>query len=253
MADINRPPPSVAVGWNGGGNPQQQNRKRAFQRAVSAYGSTPMPEPHDTLSFHGIPPRELTESVRHALEDMVGEIDRLRWALEQSEGRQAYLEGLADRDPVLPVLNRRAFERELALLIQRTGDDPATPPPVLATFYLENFEALRIERGMEAAETALRHVAETLLTHVRQSDVVGATGGAGLGVVLTLADPAALRDKVAQLAEAAVAWPPRHLDVALPLRLRWSLLRLRGDMSVAHALALADARLREGSDDGRAA
>lgn len=250
MADINRPPPSLPVSWNGGGNPQQQSRKRAFRQAVDAYGATPLVEPQDTLSIHGIPPRDLTEPVRRAIDDLVGEIERLRWAVEQSEGRQAYLEGLADRDSVLPVLNRRAFEREVGLLIGRIGDaDPATPPPVLVAFQLENFAELHRGLGLEAAETALRHVAETLLTHVRQSDVVGALGGGGVGVVLTLADEAAVREKAESLRQAVSAWPPRHSDAVLPLAVRFGLVRLRGDISVGHALATVDDRLRGGLDD----
>ncbi|GAA0571421.1 GGDEF domain-containing protein [Caenispirillum bisanense] len=252
MADINRPPPSPPVSWNGGGNPQQQGRRRAFRQAVDAYGGTPLVEPQDTLSIHGIPPRDLTEPVRRVIDDLMAEIERLRWAVEQSEGRQAYLEGLADRDSVLPVLNRRAFEREVGLLIGRLGADPASPPPVLAAFYLENFEELHLRLGLDAAETALRHVAETLLTHVRQSDVVGALGGAGVGVVLTLADEAAVREKAARLRQAVSAWPPRHSDAVLPLAVRFGLVRLRGDMSVAHALALVDDRLRQGLDDAMA-
>lgn len=249
MADINRPPPATGVAWNGGGNRQQQGGRRGFRQAVEAYGHAPLPEPHDTLSIHGIPPREFTDSVQRTIEDLVAEIERLRWALEQSEGRQAYLEGLADRDPLLPVLNRRAFERELGRLMQAVEPEAGAPAPVLALFYLENFEGLHGELGLDAAETALRHVAETLLTHVRQSDVVGMAGGAGIGIVLTLASEDAVRRKVRELAEAITAWPPRHTTGALPLSLRWAVQPLRRDVGVAQALALVDSRLREGLDD----
>lgn len=250
MADINKPPPVPPVGWQKErprGGPG--TRGRAFARAVAAYGSGPaVPAAADDVSsLHGIPDRDLTPPVRAALEDLMAEIERLRWAVEQSEGRQAYLEGLADRDSLLPVLNRRAFERELTLLLQKAGSgdaDPAAPEPVagamLALFYLTNVEALHVDYGLSAAESALRHMAEALLQHVRQSDVVGALGCGGIGVVLTLTDPAAARSKVEELRRAVLAWPPRQGGADLPLEVACGLAPLAGGLTVASALAQAD-------------
>ena len=54
----------------------------------------------------GLDASELTPAVRAALSHLQGEVERL-------EGKLADAELLADLDPLTPVLNRRAFEREL--------------------------------------------------------------------------------------------------------------------------------------------
>lgn len=260
MADINRPPPPAPAVWQkqGGRGGQGGSRKRAFARAVEAYGAHALGAPHDVTSLHGIPDVELTDAVRAALEDLMADLDRLRWRLEQSEGRQAYLEGLADRAALVPVLNRRAFERELGLLLQAPGADAAPvaavspepasagadPPPVLALFYLTNFETLHAAHGLEAAETALRHVAETVFGALRRSDLVGELGaGAGIAAVLTLMEEAAARAKVEDVRRAILAWPPRHGTLTLDIALAVATVPLAAGLTVAGALALADRAL----------
>ncbi|EKV26475.1 GGDEF domain protein [Caenispirillum salinarum AK4] len=252
MPDINPPPPTQGVGWrregqNDGGG--RKGRGSAFSRAAQAYGAARVAPPHDITSLHGIPTAELTPSVRHALEDLMGDVDRFRWALEQAEGRQAYLEGLADRDALLPVLNRRAFDRELNLVLQAAGTDrDAGTPPVLGLFYLANFEALHAEQGIAAAEAALRHMADVLVSGVGRADVVGATGGAGVGVVLTMLDPITAGSRVAALRDAVTAYPPRHEDGDLVLDVRAASVILEPGMTPESAVEAADARMRAASE-----
>lgn len=249
MPDINAPPPTEGVAWrkhgqNDGGG-RHRRRDGAFARAVQAYGAASHFVPHDITTLHGIPEGELTVSVRRALEDLMGDVDRFRWALEQAEGRQAYLEGLADRDALLPVLNRRAFDRELALVLQNAGTDrDAGTPPVLVLFYLANFETLHAEAGIAAAEAALRHVADVLVNSVARADAVGATGGAGVGVILTLLDPLSAGKRVAALRAAVTAYPPRHGEGTLPLEVRAASLLLEPGMTPESAVEAVDARLR---------
>lgn len=251
MADINGPAPPMAVGWrarNGEGG-QGGSRKRAFAQAVRAYGARVSAPPHDVTDFHGIPEAELTDAVRAALDDLMGEIDRLHWRLEQSEGRQAYLEGLADRESLLPVLNRRAFERDLALMLQTRPADGTAAVGALALFYLTNFETLHGDHGLEAAETALRHVAETLVAHLRPSDLVGALGGAGLAVALPMTGEAAARVKAEEMRTSVLAWAPRHGSRTLALDLAVAVVPLVAETTVAAALARADLALRQDLKD----
>jgi GGDEF domain-containing protein len=204
-----------------------------------------MTMPQDITSLHGIPEGELTAAVRRAVEDLMAEIDRFRWALEQAEGRQAYLEGLADRDALLPVLNRRAFVRELGLVAQSAGPGrDAGTPPVLSVFYLSNFEDLHAERGMTAADAALRHMADVLVNAVDRSDVIGVVGGAGLGMVQTTLDPVAASARVAALRDAITAYPPRHDDGVLALDIRTVSFLVLPGMTAEEAVEAVDKQLR---------
>ena len=66
------------------------------------------------MSLHGIPQEEVTPAVAAALRQLMQEIGDLRQALEESQNQNAYLSTLADQDMLSPVLNRRAFRREIA-------------------------------------------------------------------------------------------------------------------------------------------
>lgn len=254
MPDINAPPPTEPVAWrksgqNSGAGGRRRQRDDAFARAVQAYGESCHFVPHDITSLHGIPEGELTVSVRRAVEDLMADVDRYRWALEQAEGRQAYLEGLADRDAQLPVLNRRAFDRELSLILRNAESDRAAgTPPILALFYLANFETLHANEGMAAAETALRHMADVLVNGVARADVVGATGGAGIGVVLTLRDPMSAGKRIAELRDAITNDPPRQGNRVLPMVVRTALLLLEPGMTSEAAVEAVDAKLRAEAD-----
>ena len=67
----------------------------------------------DVATFLGIPDSELTPKVRAGISRLIDEVDRLRRDLDTRDQRIAHLEQLADEDPLAPILNRRAFVREL--------------------------------------------------------------------------------------------------------------------------------------------
>ena len=82
---------------------------------------------------------------------------------------------LADEDSLLPVINRRAFVRELSRAMSFA--QRYTQPSSLAFFDVNNMKTINDELGHAAGDAALMHVAEMLLEHVRHSDVVGRLGG----------------------------------------------------------------------------
>jgi diguanylate cyclase (GGDEF)-like protein len=110
------------------------------------------------------------------------EYDRLHQELLRAERRIAELEARADVDPLLDILNRRGFERELKrslAYVARYGT-----PAVLIYIDLDGFKAVNDQNGHAVGDALLKLVAAQLAGHVRASDVVGRLGGDEFGVVM---------------------------------------------------------------------
>jgi diguanylate cyclase (GGDEF)-like protein len=142
----------------------------------------------DTMAALGIPDADLTPRVREVIAGLTSEIGHLRARLES-------LETVADQDSLLPILNRRAFVREMARVMAFGERYELTTS--LVYFDLNHLKTINDTDGHAAGDAALRHVASVLATNVRKSDVVGRLGGDEFGVILPKAD-ATLADKKAR-------------------------------------------------------
>ena len=110
-----------------------------------------------------------------ALETLVHELDRLRAETHHLRARVRELEGLADEDPLAPVLNRRAFMREMRRIMafaERYNVEAA-----LVYLDLDGFKAVNDTFGHSVGDEVLMHVAKVLNASVRESDIVGRLGG----------------------------------------------------------------------------
>jgi len=110
------------------------------------------------------------------------EIERLKADLSRARETIAELEARADVDPLLDVLNRRGFERELKrslAYMQRYGT-----AAVLMFIDLDGFKAVNDEHGHAAGDLLLKAVARELTGRVRASDVVARLGGDEFGVLM---------------------------------------------------------------------
>jgi diguanylate cyclase (GGDEF)-like protein len=111
-----------------------------------------------------------------------GEVERLRSELAAARSKLAELETHADIDPLLGLLNRRGFERELGrslAYVKRYGTDA-----VLLYIDLDGFKAINDGHGHGAGDELLRAVATALTSQVRASDVIGRLGGDEFAVVM---------------------------------------------------------------------
>ena len=182
----------------------------------------------------GLEPADLTPAVRAALAHLQGEVDRLQAKLADAEL-------LADLDPLTPVLNRRAFERELGRSMasaRRYGEDLS-----LVYFDLNGFKAVNDTYGHAAGDAALKHVADVLSRHVRDSDVVGRMGGDEFAVILARATPENAARRAGELAALVEAEPVRWRQHPFFLSIAWGVRPFDPDKDAVELLAEADAAM----------
>ena len=189
----------------------------------------------------GVPENELTPNVQRALLSLMGEVDQLRRETETLRAKVRDLELLADHDVLLPVLNRRAFLREVSKALSLAERHGA--PSALVYFDLNGFKEINDTHGHAAGDAALKAVAELLVTRVRESDAVGRLGGDEFALVLTLTNEEAAEAKAAALAdeigELAIGWNTQSLSVGAA----WGVRALSPGTSVETAMAEADAAM----------
>lgn len=131
------------------------------------------------------------------------EVESLRAQVAELTARAEAAEALADHDPLVPVLNRRAFMRELQRVIgagRRYGVKAA-----LLYLDLDGFKAVNDTFGHAAGDAALKWIGELLAANLRDSDWLGRLGGDEFGVLMLYADEAAAKAKAAALTDLIAA------------------------------------------------
>lgn len=146
---------------------------------------------------------------------LLAEIERLKADLIQADWKIAELEARADVDPLLDILNRRGFDRELArslAYVKRYATAAA-----LVFIDLDGFKSVNDQHGHAAGDALLKAVVARLKTHVRASDVVARLGGDEFAVLMWNLRKAQAAAKARELeniiAQVAVAHGPAQLSV----------------------------------------
>ena len=179
----------------------------------------------------GIPEEELTPRVRAAIADLSAEIERLKARLES-------VETVADQDGLLPILNRRAFVREVARIASFAERYDLTVS--LIYFDLDGLKSINDTHGHAAGDAALHHVAAVLANNVRKSDVVGRLGGDEFAVILPKADQALAEKKARSLARLLTLQPLVWQGTALTLSVSHGTHTLAKGNDPEAAIAAAD-------------
>ncbi|MCX7298759.1 MAG: GGDEF domain-containing protein [Hyphomicrobiales bacterium] len=171
-------------------------------------------------------------------EDLLAEIERLRAALRAAECKIAELEARADVDPLLDILNRRGFERELArslAYVRRYGTDAT-----LMVIDLDGFKGVNDRHGHAAGDALLKAVAAALRGKVRASDVVARLGGDEFGVLLWNVDAGRAAAKAVELENVIEQVRADHDGVALQVGASAGAVALAPESSAAAIIDAAD-------------
>jgi len=215
-------------------------RSRA-NRTYGAQGQSAASEPReisDSAAVLGIPETELTPKVRSAIMTLMEEVARLRQELAQTERRLTDVEQLADQDGLVPLVNRRAFVRELTRVASYS--ERYNTPASLIYFDVNQFKIINDTHGHAAGDAALQAIAETLASQVRESDVVGRIGGDEFAVILERADEDVAQRKALSLAETIRQRPLNWQQQKIGLDVAFGVYAFRPGVDVDQAMAEAD-------------
>jgi diguanylate cyclase (GGDEF)-like protein len=219
-------------------------------RAAAKAGAAPAASPaaaaaaaQDTVDVGGIPEAELTANVRRAFAMLMVEVDEMRRQLADAKARINYLEKLVDEDPLMPVVNRRAFVRELSRMMayaQRYG-----APSSIVYFDVDGLKRINDQHGHAAGDAALVAVAQVLVENVRASDVVGRLGGDEMGVLLVQSDQVQAWRKASELAALVEARVIEVNGVALRVGVSYGVYTFSPGDSAPGVLDAADRAMYE--------
>jgi len=216
----------------------------AYARRVEAAGGLASNESvGPSASVLGIPEAEFTPKVRDAIMGLMGEVDSLRRELNQTRARLDEVEKTADQDGMLPLLNRRAFVRELTRYISFAGR--YNTPASLIYFDLNRLKQTNDTLGHAAGDAVLTHFAEVLKAHVRDSDSVGRLGGDEFGVLLSHANQEQAQKKADSLAKALEAAPVQWNGNSIPISFAYGAFELKSGDNPDVAMARADQAMYE--------
>jgi len=183
---------------------------------------------------------------------LLAEIERLKADLREARQTIAELEARADVDPLLDVLNRRGFERELQrslAYVRRYGT-----PAVLMFIDLDGFKAVNDRHGHSAGDALLKIVAHALTAQVRASDLVARLGGDEFGVLMWNVEGPQAAGKARDLETLIEQVSVMHEGARLSVGASVGMVPLAADMTPARLIDAADramyARKRERRGQG---
>ena len=186
----------------------------------------------------GIPDGELTPSVRRALSLLLREAEKLRDEVELAHARLNDATINADRDVLLPILNRRAFAREITRFIafaERYGT-----PSCLVYMDLDGFKAVNDLHGHIAGDAVLKHFAKVISGQIRDSDVFARVGGDEFAVILAHATLDQAIKKGERFVRAFDERPAIWNDRPVTLKFSFGAYRLQPGETAETAIAHAD-------------
>jgi diguanylate cyclase (GGDEF)-like protein len=211
----------------------------AYARRVEAAAGPANSETIDpTASVLGIPEAEFTPKVRDAIMSLMNEVENLRRELHVTKIRLEDMEKAADQDGMLPLLNRRAFVRELTRYINMAGR--YNMPVSLIYFDLNHLKKTNDTYGHAAGDAVLEHFAAVLSKNVRDSDCVGRLGGDEFGVLLSHANQTQALKKADSLAATLQASPTIWEGNTIPVTFAYGAFQLSSGDKPDIAMARAD-------------
>lgn len=184
---------------------------------------------------------DIPEEAREAILALIEEIASLRTEIKTNNERIAELEDLADSDPLTPVVNRRAFVREIdraRAYVERYGGSAS-----LIYLDINGLKAINDGHGHAVGDQVLLAVAKLLVDNVRSSDMVGRLGGDEFGILMARADLKDAGEKAKSLSAQIEALGLLAGDAALSVSAAFGIAEITAKSDAETALTNADAAM----------
>ena len=148
------------------------------------------------------------------------------------------LENLANTDPLVGVLNRRAFVAELNRAIaiaQRYGHKSS-----LVFIDVDKLKTVNDAHGHAAGDKVLKAITEAIAGDIRQTDVLGRLGGDEFAVILTHTEKMKGELKAALLQDRVAALRLEHAGARLPASISVGVFEIGPEATSDEAIETAD-------------
>ncbi len=200
-------------GWEGAG-----------KRLPAAPPPPPPRDIGDVVFLMGVPQADVTPAVQSALTNIMAEFDRIRIERDRLRDQVVYLTEIADAHAFLPVVNRRALQREMTRILSRLAQSGVGAAFLYIGF--TNLRELLVHEGRVAADAALVKAVHLVRQHIRASDLLGEMGTGDLGLILVPIDPETAVLKAREIVDAIDGQTAEKGGGALGLRAVWGLRHL---------------------------
>ncbi|MBL4602741.1 MAG: GGDEF domain-containing protein [Emcibacteraceae bacterium] len=222
----------------------QPIRRKTIEKTRGASGvtsSAAVRNIDDTASVLGIPSTEMTPKVRNAIMTLMAEVDNMRHELEIAHRRISELGKLADQDSLIEISNRRAFVREMTRMISysdRYGINSS-----LIFLDMNDLKIINDTYGHKAGDLALVHIAKTMISSLRDSDIIGRLGGGEFGIILPKASEKNADAKAQQILKKLEQNPLLLDGKEITLKIAYGIYPLHSGISPDQALDHADKKM----------
>jgi diguanylate cyclase (GGDEF)-like protein len=176
-----------------------------------------------------------------ALANLIEEVATLRLRLAISEGRRAQLEQLIDTDPLCPVLNRRAFERELSRAI--SWSKRTSKPGSVLFLDMNGLKQVNDTYGHAAGDKAIERVAKMLILSCRSTDSIGRLGGDEFAVIMPDTPPSGALIRGERVSELLAKVPLMIGEIPVTLSAAFGTAEFSGGTTAKAVLERADAAM----------
>lgn len=177
-------------------------------------------------------------------------LEQLEQEKERAEQAHQEMEQLARRDTLTGLPNRRHMQEQLEAEQVRVQRNARAMSVILCD--IDHFKKINDQRGHEAGDVILQHVAGLLAGRIRAQDIVARWGGEEFLLLLPETELDGARS-LAETLRALIAMTPASYDGdSISVSMTFGVAQYTpGDKNLDSVIRRADEALYEGKDDGR--